>query len=237
MWLSIIGNKKMALGFKRGVPAVSDIFHMCLDSTIGVILLPLLFLVSVHYTRFTICYYQPTPHYGKDNMSSAQSDWCAVFNPSFDTVAFDPLDLQKRYHEGIFVEDDPKTQQGIMFHVTGDIIAPSGMRFETKEGYAAQASAHLHSYAQIGWVRRTDFDSGRIKAMLRALPTPTKQQGLNFWGKGPSSGYHEYIWTKTNGEPYGPGEQRRPIIKCNEWTHQLAIPTLMNADILRTTRS
>jgi hypothetical protein len=170
-------------------------------------------------------------------MSSAQSDWYAVFNPSFDTVAFDPLDPQKRYHEGIFVEDNPETQKGIMFHVTGDIIAASGMRFELKIGYAAWASVHLHSYPQIGWVRRADFESGRIEAMLRALPTPTRQQGLNFWGKGPSSGYHEYIWTKENGEPYGPGEQRRPIIKCNEWTHQLAIPALINAGILRTTRS
>ncbi|KAJ5229885.1 hypothetical protein N7489_010593 [Penicillium chrysogenum] len=170
-------------------------------------------------------------------MSSAQSDWCAVFNPSFDTAAFDPLDPPKRYHEGIFVEDNPISKDGIMFHVTGDIIAPSGMRFEMKEGYAAEVSAHLHSYPQIGWVRRADFKSGRIEAMLRALPTPSKQQGLNFWGKGPASGYHEYIWTKENGEPYGPGEQRRPIFKCNEWTHQLAIPALTNAGILRTTRS
>lgn len=170
-------------------------------------------------------------------MSSAQSDWCAVFIPSLDTVAPDPLDPQKRYHEGIFVEDDPRTQKGIMFHVTGDIIAASGMRFELKEGYSPLASAHLRSCPQIGWVRRADLDSGRIEAMLRALPTPTKQQGLNFWGKGPSSGYHEYIWTKENGEPYGPTEPRRPIIKCNEWTHQLAIPTLVNAGVLRTTRS
>lgn len=110
-------------------------------------------------------------------MSSAQSDWCAVFNPSFDTAAFDPLDPPKRYHEGIFVEDNPITKDGIMFHVTGDIIAPSGMRFEMKEGYAAEVSAHLHSYPQIGWVRRADFKSGRIEAMLRALPTPSKQQG------------------------------------------------------------
>lgn len=178
-------------------------------------------------------------------MSSAQGDWCAVFNPSFDTAALDPLDPLKRYHEGIFVEDNPKTQKGIMFHVTGDIIAPSGMRFEVKEGYAAWASDHLHprigdhlhSYPQIGWVRRADFESGRIEDILRALPTPTKQQGLNFWGKGPSSGFHEYIWTKENGNPYGPGEQRRPIMKCNEWTHELAIPALIKAGILHTTRS
>jgi hypothetical protein len=96
-------------------------------------------------------------------MSSAQSDWCAVFNPSFDTAAFDPLDPPKRYHEGIFVEDNPITKDGIMFHVTGDIIAPSGMRFEMKEGYAAEVSAHLHSYPQGGFHGRiSDQEESRL---------------------------------------------------------------------------
>ncbi|EPS33418.1 hypothetical protein PDE_08380 [Penicillium oxalicum 114-2] len=164
-------------------------------------------------------------------MSGAEGDWCAVFNPSFD-----PLGPQKRYLKGIFVETDPQTQEGTMLHVTGDIITPSGMRFEVKEGYEAGSSIHLHSFPQIGWVPRADMQSRRIETVLRALPTPTKQV-LKFWGKGPESGYHDYIWTKKNGDPYGPGEQRRPIMKCNEWTHQLAIPTLINAGILQTTPS
>ncbi|KAL3462787.1 hypothetical protein BJX64DRAFT_136657 [Aspergillus heterothallicus] len=169
-------------------------------------------------------------------MVSTDNEWCAVYNPSFDTVAFDPLDPRKRYHEGVFVELDPKTRSGTLFHVTGDVIAPSGMRYEEKTDYAAQNSIHLYTCPQIGWARRADFDSGRISSVLSTLPTPTKQQGLNFWGTSRLEGYTEYIWTKENGDPYGPGEERRPIMKCNEWTHQLAIPALINAGILRSTR-
>ncbi|KAL2841158.1 hypothetical protein BJY01DRAFT_217892 [Aspergillus pseudoustus] len=169
-------------------------------------------------------------------MSRSQDEWCAVYNPSYDIVAHDPLDPAKRYHEGIFVQLDPETRDGTMFHVTGDVIAPRGMKYEEDENYAGPHLNHLHQNPQIGWVRRADYDSGRFSSILSALPTPTKQQGLDFWGPSRLLGYTEYIWTKENGDPYGPGEQRRPVMKCNEWTHQLAIPALLDAGILHTTR-
>ncbi|KAJ0422344.1 hypothetical protein BJY00DRAFT_73786 [Aspergillus carlsbadensis] len=169
-------------------------------------------------------------------MSAEQDEWYRVFNPSFDVAAHDPLDPAKRYHEGVFVEVDLDTNRGTMFHVTGDVIAPSGMQYDEKTRYSALNSANLYKCPQIGWIRKADFDAGRVSAILSALPTPTKQQGLNFWGTGHRTGYTEYIWTKENGEPYKPGEERRPVIKCNEWTHQLAIPALTDAGILHATR-
>lgn len=158
-----------------------------------------------------------------------QQDSYRVYRPEFDTVAFDPLDPAKRYHEGVFIELDAKTGKGTLFHVTGDIISNNGMFYEERRDYASGLSDHLHSFKQIGWVRQVDFHSGRLAALLRDLPRPTKQQGLNFWVKP----YTDLIWTKQDGEPYGSGEPRRPVFKCNEWTNLHAIPALRDAGILR----
>ncbi|OQE37722.1 hypothetical protein PENCOP_c009G08232 [Penicillium coprophilum] len=152
-----------------------------------------------------------------------------VFTPEFDTVAYDPLDPPKRYHTGIYVEKDVENQQGSFFNVTGDIIAQSGMRFEVKDDYIPATTEYFHKTTEIGWIRKADFS--RIRDILEALPRPTKQQGLDFWSMDPAK-RNKLTWTKQNGELYGPGEQRRPIIKCNEWTHQLAIPKLRHEGIL-----
>ncbi|KAJ5767629.1 hypothetical protein N7533_000212 [Penicillium manginii] len=152
-----------------------------------------------------------------------------VFTPEFDTVSHDPLDIPKRYHTGIFVETDPESQRGELFNVTGDIIANSGMRFEVKESYVPGADRYFHRTTQIGWIHKTDYPI--VKEILEALPRPTKQQGLDFWSKDPAQ-RNKMTWTKQNGDIYAPDEPRRPIVKCNEWTHQLAIPKLQDEGIL-----
>lgn len=156
-------------------------------------------------------------------------EWYKVSTPELDTVAPDPLDPPKRYHTGIFVETDRDTLRGALFHVTGDIIANNGMRFEVRDNYVPGASRHFHRTTQIGWIRKADYP--RIRGILEALPKPTKQQGLDFWSKDPAK-RNKLTWTKENGDLYGPGEQRRPIMKCNEWTHQIAIPKLRSEGIL-----
>ncbi|PLB48829.1 hypothetical protein P170DRAFT_356380 [Aspergillus steynii IBT 23096] len=156
-------------------------------------------------------------------------EWYKVSTPEFDTVAYDPLDPPKRYHTGIFVELDAEALEGDLFHVTGDVIAASGMRFEVKENYVPGASRFFHRSTDIGWIRKVDYP--RIRGILQALPRPTKQQGLDFWSKDPAK-RNKLTWTKQNGDLYGPGEERRPIIKCNEWTHDLAIPKLRSEGIL-----
>ncbi|CAK1359202.1 hypothetical protein CB0940_05450 [Cercospora beticola] len=107
------------------------------------------------------------------------------------------------------------------------------MYYDEKKGWKPGQSGLLHRLTPIGHVLKSDHDSGRITAILSALPTPTKQQGINFWEKDPVTNRYEITWTKENGELYGPGEQRRPIFKCNEWTAQHAIPALQRAGILR----
>ncbi|KAJ5240217.1 hypothetical protein N7468_004836 [Penicillium chermesinum] len=107
-----------------------------------------------------------------------------VFTPEFDTVAHDHLDPAKRYHTGIFVERDPEIGLGDLFNVTGDIIARAGMRFEVKEDYVPGADRYFHRTEQVGWIHKADYP--RITRILEALPTPTKQQGLDFWSKDPA---------------------------------------------------
>ncbi|SMR50229.1 unnamed protein product [Zymoseptoria tritici ST99CH_3D1] len=135
-----------------------------------------------------------------------------AFRPELDSVAHDPLDPAKRYHDGVFVETDRTNGTGTMFHVTGDIIAQSGMRYEEKENWAPGQSARLHRITPIGFVLEDDVDSDKISSVLRSLPTPTKQQGVNFWKRSSEPGAIEIIWTKEDGEPYGAGEGRRPCI-------------------------
>jgi hypothetical protein len=149
-------------------------------------------------------------------------------------VIDDPLDPVKRYHEGIFVETDQIEGSGTLFHITGDIIAPNGMYYEERgPTYNPTKSEYLHNFPQIGWILADDFNSRQISAILKALPTPPKQQGLDFWNMDLKSKMTGYIWTKKGGERYEPGEGRPPVFKCNEWTNQYAIPALRNAGVLR----
>lgn len=158
-----------------------------------------------------------------------REEWYKVSTPEYDTVAYDPLDPPKRYHIGIFVETNTETGEGSQFHVTGDIIAKNGMRFEVIENHVPATTQYFHRNTEIGWIREADYP--RIRGILEALPTPTKQQGIDFWTKDPAQ-WNKITWTKENGELYGPNEQRRPIMKCNEWTPQLAIPKLRSEGIL-----
>lgn len=120
-----------------------------------------------------------------------------------------------------------------MYQVTGDVISQSGMRYEEKPNYLPGSEAPLHRLTPIGVISEADFDRGVVSTILSSLPTPSKQQGINFWEKDPQTGRHELIWTREDGEPYGPSETRRPTFKCNEWTSQYAVPELRRANVLR----
>lgn len=113
------------------------------------------------------------------------------------------------------------------------MIGANGMRYEERPNFTPGASARLHRMTQIRWVRKEDYDSGKFSTVLRALLTPTKQQGIDFWERNPVTGRHDIIWTKENGERYAPGEERRPTFKCNEWVNEHAIPALRNTQVVR----
>jgi hypothetical protein len=153
----------------------------------------------------------------------SQEPFFKVFTPELDSVA----------HTGIFIQTDPSLGTGTMFQVTGDVISQNGMRYEERVDYLPGSEAPLHRSTPIGVILKSDFDRGIVSTIVSSLPTPSKQQGLNFWEKDPQTGRHELIWTKENGDPYGPGETRKPTFKCNEWTSQYAVPALRDAGVLR----
>lgn len=171
----------------------------------------------------------------QQHQTAAQGLSLRVFRLQLDSVAHDPLDPVKRYHDGIFVETNRSLGTGTMYQVTGDVISQNGMRYEEKADYLPSSEARLHHSTPIGVISTADYDGGVVTAILSALPTPSKQQGISFWEADPQTGRHELIWTKENGEPYGPAETRRPTFKCNEWTSLHAIPALRDAGILRDT--
>ncbi|KAJ5121610.1 uncharacterized protein N7515_009571 [Penicillium bovifimosum] len=105
-----------------------------------------------------------------------------VSTPEFDTAADDELDPTKRYHRGVFAERGPEGK-GDLFHVTGDIIAAGGMKFKVKEGMVPIETMHYYRTKEVGWIYKADYP--KIYDILDALPTPTKQQGLDFWSQGP----------------------------------------------------
>ncbi|KAJ5688499.1 hypothetical protein N7462_002891 [Penicillium macrosclerotiorum] len=151
-----------------------------------------------------------------------------VFIPQFDTVANDPLDPGKRYHDGIFVETNQQTGEGKLYHVTGDIISKFGMKFAVKDNHIPHRSARFFGITEIGTIPESSL--GRVYGILDTVPKPTKQQGLDFWNK--YEGDTPYIWVREDGERYGPTEQRRPIRKCNEWTKD-AKKKLVDTGILK----
>ncbi|KAL4948483.1 hypothetical protein BDW69DRAFT_176375 [Aspergillus filifer] len=92
-----------------------------------------------------------------------------------------------------------------MFHVTGDVIAASGMRYGEKEDECPATSEYLHAYNAIVFVRKSDYHSGRISEILSGLPRPTKRQGINLWEVDSVTKRHEVIWTRADGEKYKEG--------------------------------
>jgi hypothetical protein len=199
---------------------------------------PLVPLASRYPEHFTMSDQTASPPQHPSSQQPQQTPppqelWFRVFKPELDSVAYDPLDPTKRYHTGIFVLTNPSLGTGTMFQVTGDVISQSGMKYEEKLNYRPGSEAPLHASTQIGVVSKADFDRGVVGRILSALPTPSKQQGLNFWEKDSRTGRYEIIWTKEDGELYGDGEMRRPVFKCNEWTGGFAIPALRDAGVLR----
>jgi hypothetical protein len=76
--------------------------------------------------------------------------------PQLDTVAHDPLDPGKRYHDGIWVESDPGTGTGMLFNVTGDTSSKTFLSscmtgslrekhiIKLKDGYSSSTGRRSH---------------------------------------------------------------------------------------------
>ncbi|KAJ5777810.1 hypothetical protein N7520_001056, partial [Penicillium odoratum] len=108
-----------------------------------------------------------------------------VFISELNTVAYDPLKPSKRSHTDRRISKE-----------TSSTSMKRGIRFEVKVKYAPRACMHFHR-TEIGWIH---------KVILQALPTPTKQQGIESWNNDPAK-RNKLAWTNENRELYGPEEQ------------------------------
>ncbi|KAI1421886.1 hypothetical protein F5Y12DRAFT_664998 [Xylaria sp. FL1777] len=148
---------------------------------------------------------------------SSKPGYYGVYMLKFTILFEDPDMPQPRYHHVIFVETEADGS-GIKFEVTGDIT--SGMTYESKPYHNprhsnTQYTSHFLGYTPCGTV------PDQWDALLSQLPPPAKQKAFNI----------KTMKTEPfkSAEPltfYQPGEARRPLRKCTEWTEEQALPAL-----------
>ncbi|KAI1920111.1 hypothetical protein LOY94_003386 [Ophidiomyces ophidiicola] len=108
-----------------------------------------------------------------------------------------------RYHTTVVVLTDGDNG-GYVHHVTGDLVSANGMKITWNK----------HPQA---W-----------EDCLRKVPAPPRQKAFN-----PITLKTEPFKTANPLTFYEPGEPRRPLIKCTEWTLERAIPALRAAGLIQ----
>lgn len=149
-----------------------------------------------------------------------------VYKVQFPLTMKDPdiTDPAPRYHNIIWVETVPG-KNGIKHHVTGDLV--KGMYYEgVAYHHPSNSKTKPAAFDCLGY---TDKSPAEWDAFIKKnVPAPPPQKAFN---------------TKTmKTEPfklanpltfYAPGEPRKPLRKCTEWTNQDAIPKLKAAGYIK----
>lgn len=157
-------------------------------------------------------------------MSSSQL--YRVFKLKFKLAIQDPDMPSPRYHTVIFVETNAQGPgTGMKHHVTGDIV--NGMSYESNPYQNADISETRHSREVIGYARVSTYPQAWDR-VLSALPAPPKQKAFN-----PQTMKTEPVKDWKPLTFYQPGEPRRPLVKCTEWTENQAIPALFNEGLVQ----
>lgn len=153
--------------------------------------------------------------------------WYPVYKLKLTLAIQDPDMPSPRYHTVVFVQTNADGKGGgVKFHVIGDIV--TGMYYESTPYDNPDTEPTLFSKEHIGYTKATNFLQ-QWDAVLETLQPPPRQKAFN---------------TKTmktepikNWNPltfYHPGEKRKPLIKCTEWTEEQAIPALKKNDLITT---
>ncbi|KAI1387202.1 uncharacterized protein F4822DRAFT_429958 [Hypoxylon trugodes] len=142
---------------------------------------------------------------------ATHSSYYAVYKLRFSVALEDPDITSLRYHAVIFLETSADNSR-IMYHVIGDIA--SGMSHQSKPFQNPEMSRTFHSKGLLRWTHPIVWDN-----LLQAVPVPKKQKSFNI-----KSMKTEPFKTLNTLTFYKPGERRRPLVKCTEWTEQRAIP-------------
>lgn len=160
------------------------------------------------------------------NIFSSMSVQYPVFLTRFHLGMQDPHASGPRYHTTIFVASEADGS-GILHQVTGDISSPRGMYYYPNLTDPPEHSETFYSKEQLGVTdASTHPDSWR--RILNQLPAPPLQKAFNM-----KTRQTEPFKTMNPLVFYEPGEERKPLVKCTEWTLDTAIPALKSAGLIR----
>jgi len=120
----------------------------------------------------------------------------------------------------------PADGSGILHHVTGDITSSGGMHYAPTAREDPKRSQTFHSSQKLG-VTPVSKHTIEWKRVLESLPTPPQQKAFN-----KQTMRTEPFKTKDPLTFYNPGEPKRPLMKCTEWTMEIAIPALMSHGLI-----
>ncbi|KAL6698073.1 hypothetical protein J3F84DRAFT_366419, partial [Trichoderma pleuroticola] len=111
------------------------------------------------------------------------------------------------------------------FHVTGDIT--SGMNYESTAFHIEENLQPLHSKELLGYAKAVNFKQ-EWDSILKNIPPPPKQKAFNMktMKTEPVKEWDPLTF-------YNPGENRKPLIKCTEWTEKQAVPALLKAGLIK----
>lgn len=137
----------------------------------------------------------------------------------------DPDLPQPRYHTAIFVETEANGS-GYVHHVTGDITSFGGMSYEEQFSDLPEHSDTFHSKDLLGITDASTYPS-LWDDLLQQFPPPPRQKAFNL-----KTMRTEPFKTENPLIFYEPGESRRPLVKCTEWTLERAVPALRSAGLI-----
>lgn len=147
------------------------------------------------------------------------SGYYEVYLVRYSLAMQDPDMPGPRFHTTIFVKT-AADKSGVLHHVTGDITSANGMTYYPQQRRSPEYSQTFHSLEKLGVtpVSKHPVDWERV---LRSVPAPPQQKAFNI-----KTMKTEPFKTQAPLTFYEPGEPRRPLVKCTEWTLERALPAL-----------
>lgn len=159
-------------------------------------------------------------------LSSKMSVQYPVFLTRFHLDMQDPHASGPRYHTTIFVASEADGS-GVLHQVTGDISSPRGMYYYPSLMDPPEHSETFYSKEQLG-VTDASTHPASWRRILNQLPAPPQQKAFNM-----KTRQTEPFKTLNPLVFYESGEERKPLVKCTEWTLDTAVPALKSAGLIR----
>ncbi|KAL4900663.1 hypothetical protein BDW74DRAFT_182500 [Aspergillus multicolor] len=142
-----------------------------------------------------------------------------VYIARYTLAIHDPDIPGPRLHHTIFVQTSPDGN-GFLHQVTGDITNPGGMTYLVQDKKPQDEIQLPQSLEKLG-VTPVETYPEQWERVIRAVPPPPQQKAFNV-----QTMRTEPFKSKDPLTFYQPGEERRPLVKCTEWTMQRVIPAL-----------